>query len=50
MARKKKKNPKNPYDLRYIEDGEQRIGSLVDQGVSIKVRVNTTRTKTNTSS
>ena len=35
--RKDKKNPLNPYILDEMEDDDQRIGSLLDQGVSIKV-------------
>ena len=35
--RKDKKNPLNPYILDEMEDDDQRIGKLVDQGVSIKV-------------
>tara|TARA_R110002050_G_scaffold299553_1_gene465529 strand:- start:784 stop:2280 length:1497 start_codon:yes stop_codon:yes gene_type:complete len=37
MGRKKKKNKDNPYILEHMTDEDQRIGSLVDQGVSVKV-------------
>ena len=47
--RKDKKNPNNPYLLDELEDGDQRIGSLTDQGVSIKVDVKRQVTKTNIS-
>ena len=47
--RKNKKNPHNPYLLDELEDGDQRIGSLTDQGVSIKVDEKRQVTKTNIS-
>ena len=47
--RKDKKNPNNPYLLDELEDGDQRIGSLTDQGVSIKVDEKRQVTKTNIS-
>mgnify|MGYP003673861362 CR=1 FL=1 len=37
MGRKKKKNKDNPYILEHMTDEDQRIGSLVDQGVSVTV-------------
>ena len=49
VRRKDKKNPLNPYILDEMEDDDQRIGSLVDQGVSIKVEERRQVTNTNTS-
>ena len=47
--KKKKKDPKNPYILEHMEDGDQRIGSLVDQGEVIKEGNRNVRTKTSES-
>lgn len=37
MGRKKKKHNNNPYILEHMTEDDQRIGSLVDQGVSVSV-------------
>ena len=37
MGRKKKKNKNNPYILEHMTEDDQRIGSLVDQGVSVSI-------------
>tara|TARA_R110002050_G_scaffold296723_1_gene457035 strand:+ start:587 stop:760 length:174 start_codon:yes stop_codon:yes gene_type:complete len=47
--KKKKKNPLNPYILSEMEQDDQRIGSLVDQGEVIKEGNRNVRTKTNES-
>jgi hypothetical protein len=47
--RKDKKNPHNPYILDEMEDDDQRIGSLTNQGVSIKVDERRQITNTNIS-
>ena len=44
---KKKKNKNNPYILSEMEDDDQRIGSLVDQGESISITINNTRQTVN---
>ena len=41
--KKRKKNPLNPYILSEMEEGDQRIGSLVDQGQSISITIDNTR-------
>ena len=47
MGRKKK--PKHPYILSEMKEDDQRIGSLVDQGVSIEIKEINKRTSSNTS-
>ena len=47
--KKKKKNPLNPYILSEMEQDDQRIGSLVNQGEVIKVSSRSVRTKANDS-
>ena len=32
-----KKDPKNPYILEHMEDGDERIGSLVNQSETVKI-------------
>lgn len=47
MGRRRKK--KKPYSLEDYEEGDERIGSLTGQGISIKIKIEDVRTNTNTS-
>ena len=47
MGRRKKKRH---YSLEEYQEGDQRIGSLTDQGVSIRINQEEVRVSTNTSS